>query len=225
MRLLAIDTATKACSAALSIGDEILVHHEIAPLRHTQLILSMCEQLLVQAGVTLSQLDALTFGRGPGSFTGVRIAAAVTQGMAFAWDLPVVPVSTLAGLAQEVMEELNEPKVLVALDARMNEVYWGYFDRNPEGLACAQGSEGVGKPALVPLLAGNWYGAGSGWASYADSMIDRIGANLKAYESNLLPKAQYLLPLAMAMYQRGDILSAEQALPVYLRDKVANKSR
>ncbi len=225
MKLLAIDTATEACSAALSIAGETLVRYEIAPRRHTKLILSMCEQLLDQAGVTLSQLDVIAFGRGPGSFTGVRIAAAVTQGMAFARDLPVAPISTLAGLAQEVMEVWNQPKVLAAIDARMNEVYWGYYTRDPDDLASVLGDEGVSKPALLPLLTGKWYGAGSGWKTYSDSMIRRIGADLQGYEGSLLPKAQYLIPLAMAMYQRGEVVSAELALPVYLRNKVADKSR
>jgi tRNA threonylcarbamoyladenosine biosynthesis protein TsaB len=225
MKLLAIDTATEACSAALAIEGDILACFEIAPRRHTQLILPMCERLLAQAGITLSQLDTLAFGRGPGSFTGVRIAAAVIQGMAFAYDLPVAPVSTLAALAQEVLAASTESKVLAAIDARMNEVYWGYYTRSPDGLAYVQGIEGVARPAQLPILTGTWYGVGSGWCVYADAMMGRFGAYLSRYDGGLLPKARYLIPLAMAAYHRADTVSAEQALPVYLRDNVAIKSR
>jgi tRNA threonylcarbamoyladenosine biosynthesis protein TsaB len=225
VKLLAIDTATDACSAALTIDGETFARYELAPRLHTQLILGMCEQLLVEADVSLRQLDALAFGRGPGSFTGVRIAAAVTQGMAFAWDLPVVPVSTLAAIAQEVIDISKKQRVLVAIDARMNEVYWGHYSRDPEGLARDHGGEGVCKPGEVPLLTGKWYGAGSGWRADIEAMHLRFGNRLCGYDDTLLPKARYIMPLAIAKFQRGNALSAEHALPVYLRDKVANKSR
>lgn len=225
MKLLAIDTATEACSAALSVDDDILARCEIAPRRHTQLILPMCEQLLMQADISLAQLDLLVFGRGPGTFTGVRISAAVIQGMAFAHDLPVAPVSTLAGIAQKVMELSGEPQVLAAMDARMNEVYWGYYSHTLDGLACIQGGEGVARPDQIPILTGNWYGAGSGWYAYVDSMTERFRTHISRYDGSLLPEARYLIPLALAAYQRADIVSAEQALPIYLRDNVANKSR
>lgn len=225
MKLLALDTATEACSAALYVDEEIIARYEIAPRRHTQLVLPMCDMLLAQAGITLAQLDLLAFGRGPGSFTGVRIAAAVVQGMAFAHDLPVAPVSTLAGLAQEAMEVSRESKVVAAIDARMREVYWGYYARTPDGLAILQNGEGVTRPEQIPIVTGNWYGVGSGWNAYIDSMTARFNTYLSRYDGNLLPKARYLIPLALAAYRRADIVSAEQALPIYLRDNVANKNR
>ena len=124
MKLLALDTATEACSAALYIDGEIKQEYQLAPREHTRLILAMVESLLVEAGITIKQLDALAFGRGPGSFTGVRIATGAVQGMAYGADLPVVPVSTLASIAQSVHDEHQAESVLTAIDARMQAVYW-----------------------------------------------------------------------------------------------------
>lgn len=223
MKLLAIETATEACSASLLIDGDIVNRYEVAPRRHTQLILPMCEALIAEAGIVLSQLDAVAFGCGPGSFTGVRIAAGVVQGIAFAWDLPVLPVSTLATLAQEIIEVEKKPKVLAAIDARMNEIYWGYYRRDSQGLASLDGTEGVGKPAELPLRSGSWFGAGSGWQVYSDVFDQKLGKALVGNDETLLPKAQFVVSLASAMYERGEAITAEGALPVYLRDDIVKK--
>ena len=139
MKILALDTSTEACSAALLIDSQISQRYEVAPREHGALILPMIERLLVDAGVVLSQLDALAFGRGPGAFVGVRIATGVAQGIAFAADLPVVPVSSLAALAQSV-EHAN---VYSAIDARMDEVYWAAYRKNNEGVVELLGEETV----------------------------------------------------------------------------------
>lgn len=220
MKLLAIDTATDACSAALSIDGDIRERFEIAPRAHTELILPMIDELLAEAGIAVSQLDAMAFGRGPGAFTGVRIAVGVTQGIAFGADLPVVPVSTLAAVAQGIEAD----KVLVALDARMDEVYWGAYRRNGAGLMELVGEECVSAPDSVLLPAGkNWFGAGSGWSAYADTLMARCAEQIVAKEDACFPRARDVAVLGSAGFEAGQTVAAEHALPVYLRDKVTWK--
>ncbi len=226
MKLLAIETATEACSAALLVDDEMRRRYAVAPQQHTELILPMCDALIREAGIQVSQLDAVAFGRGPGSFTGVRIAAGVAQGIAFAWDLPVVPVSTLAVMAQEVIQESRRARILSAIDARMQEVYWGVYQSDTNGLAVCVGEEQVVKPQSIPQLSeSNWYGVGSGWKVYRETLTQTVGANrLAGYDGELLPKAQFVIPLARSDFSMGRTVAAEQALPIYLRNNVAKKN-
>lgn len=223
MILLALETATEACSAALAINGEIRERFEIAPRGHSQLILPMVDELMAEADIAIKQVDAIAFGCGPGAFTGLRIAVGVTQGIAFAADLPVVPVSTLAALAQGCESD----RVLAAIDARMEEVYWGMYQRNPEGIMVVQGEECVVSPAQVPLPEGNnWNGAGTGWGSYGAVLEAHCAGQLSGWEGEKLPHAADVAKLGIAGYNAGVSVSAEKALPVYLRDQVAwNKSR
>ncbi len=224
MKLLAIETATEACSAALLIGGELRMRYEFAPRRHTELILPMCDSLLREAGIQASQLDAIAFGRGPGSFTGVRIAAGVAQGIAFAWDLPVVPVSTLAILAQEAILQISAPLILSAIDARMQEVYWGIYRRGTNGLVTSVIDESVIQPqAVFPPVEGRYYGVGSGWKTYREALSQNNSVNLTGYDGDLLPKARFVIPLAEFAYTMGHVVAAEDALPVYLRNEVVKK--
>jgi tRNA threonylcarbamoyladenosine biosynthesis protein TsaB len=226
MKLLAIETAAEACSAALLIDDDIQVRFQVEPRRQSELILPMMEELLSEAGYTLGQLDALAFGRGPGSFTGVRIAAGVIQGTAFGADLPVVPVSTLAALAQRAFREQDHRAILSAFDARMNEVYWGGFRVNDRGLVTPIFDEQVAAPEAVNRPGGDgWYGVGSGWGAYAEQLSARVSLGLPGYNPELLCSAHDVALLAAAGYQAGEAVAAEQALPVYLRDQVAKKPR
>src|SRR5215213_1786113 len=225
MKLLAVETATEGCSAALLTDGFIHSRFEVAPRGHAEIVLPMCQSVLTEADATLAQLDAIAFGRGPGSFTGVRIAAGIAQGIAFALDLPVVPISYLAALAQEVMTKEDSAKVLTAIDARMNEVYWGCYQRDEQGgYARLIDEEHVSKPEQVAVsVESNWYGAGSGWAIYRDSLAQRLGSALEGFDGELLPKARFIATLAEIAYRGGLAVSAEQAQPVYLRDKVAQK--
>ena len=127
MKILAIDTSTEACSAALLIDGDLQGVYKLAPREHSLLILKMIDGLLSDAGITVSELDAIAFGRGPGSFMGLRIAAGVVQGIAYAHELPVIPVSTLKAIAQRASEETRHQHVLAAIDARMDEVYWAAY--------------------------------------------------------------------------------------------------
>jgi len=221
MKLLAIDTSGEACSAALLAGTELRQLLAREPRRHGELILGMMDTLLAEAGLTLSGLDALAFGRGPGSFTGVRIAASVIQGAAFGADLPVVRISTLAALSQCHNREQGCESILAALDARMGEVYWGRYRLGGAGLMELAGAEEVATPELVTMPKGGvWHGAGSGWAAHGAVLRNRSGSRLKSITPDVICQAQDIATLAVADLAAGRCVSAEQALPVYLRDRV-----
>ncbi|NOX76297.1 MAG: tRNA (adenosine(37)-N6)-threonylcarbamoyltransferase complex dimerization subunit type 1 TsaB [Gammaproteobacteria bacterium] len=220
-KVLALETATEGCSAALAIGDHIIERFEIAPRGHSERILPMIDELLAEAGLGVGQLDAIAFGRGPGAFTGVRIAVGVTQGIAFGADLPVVPVSTLAALAQGAEAD----RVLAAIDARMGEVYWGAFQRNAEGIMLSCGEESVLAPEQVsaPDDAVGWLGVGSGWQVYGDKLAARVVVT--GWVSDALPHAAAVARQGLAAFAAGQVVAAEAALPVYLRDQVAWKKQ
>lgn len=224
MKLLAIDTATEACSAALYDDGAVVERYQLAPREHAVLILPMVDALLAEAGLALSGLDALAFGRGPGSFTGVRIAAAVIQGLAYGADLPVVPVSSLAALAAGTARERQESRVLAAFDARIGEVYWGAYQADAQGCMTLVGAEHVGPPQDVAGVPdGVWFGAGSGWGAYTDLLTRRLGARVTGYDAHCYPHAADVARLALAGLAAGHAVAAERALPVYLRDNVARK--
>lgn len=226
MKILAIETATEACSAALLLEGDIIEEYKLAPRRHTHLILPMMDGLLDQAGISLKQLDALAFGRGPGAFTGVRIAAGVIQGAAFGAELPVVPVSTLAALAQQGLDDADDPLIYTALDARMDEVYWGVYRRGEDGLAESMIQESVDAAAQVEFqedTADLGVGLGMGWQRYHDELLQRLGQRVSRIEAERYPKAAEIARLAVKGFKCGQAVSAEQALPVYLRDNVAKK--
>lgn len=217
--LLAIDTATEACSVALLHGGKIYSRYAVIPRLHAQQVLPMVRELLEEAGVQLQQLDAIAFGQGPGAFTGLRIAVGVVQGLAFALDKPVLPVSTLAAIAQRACREQGAQQVAVAIDARMDEVYWGCY-RMENGQLQLQGLEQVCAPeqAQLPRTAsGDWLAAGTGWQAYAG----RIPVTVAGQASESLPHAEDILSLALHDWQQAKAVPAEQALPVYLRDQVA----
>jgi tRNA threonylcarbamoyladenosine biosynthesis protein TsaB len=235
MRILALDTATENCSAALLIDQELIGRELELGRGHAEHILTLIDELLAQGGTRLGALDAIAFGRGPGGFTGVRLAASVTQGLAFGAGLPVVPVSDLLAVAQRALEECGEgaaARVIVCNDARMREVYWGCFER-PAGahLATPAGEERVGKPQTVslppswgterPLLA-----AGRGFAVYPSLRSDlSSGRELQAVYDRLLPRAHEIARLALPVLQAGAAVDAEHAVPVYLRDDVAQPAQ
>jgi len=224
LRLLAIETATTACSAALWIDGAVEERYALAPRQHAALILPMIESLLVAAELRPGQLDAVAFGRGPGSFTGVRIAAGVVQGIALGADLPVVPVSTLAALAGGARRMTGAQGVLAALDARMDDVYWGVFDTARGDLPVLVGTESVNRPGQVPLPdSGDWTGAGSGWERYGEVLVARTAARIVRLLPDLEPHACDVALIAADRYRRNEVVGPEQALPVYLRNRVARE--
>jgi tRNA threonylcarbamoyladenosine biosynthesis protein TsaB len=222
VKLLALETSTEACSVAVLVDAEVIERFEIAPQRHAMLILPMLDAVLAEAGLTVRQLDALAFGRGPGAFTGVRIATSLVQGIAFAADLPVAPVSTLAALAKDVHDRCQCGQVAAALDARLGEVYWGAYRAVGDGDMVLVGVERVCAPAVATLPeAGDWYGAGSGWALYGESLRARLG--VAEWVGDCYPRAAAVARLGAFVYRRGECVDAERALPVYLRDEVVKK--
>ena len=226
MKLLALDTSTEACSAALSIDGEITQQYKVAPRQHTHLILKMIENLLQDTGLKSSDIDVLAFGRGPGSFMGVRVAAGVVQGIAFAHSIQVVPVSTLAAIASVAMQQTNQSKVLAAIDARMSEVYWGAYTQNSDGKIILQGEECVIAPDKAPIPEqGEWVAAGTGWGSYGEVLKPRLGERCIESLDDCFPSAEAIAKLALVAYEKGESVTAGEAVPVYLRDNVASKPK
>lgn len=224
MKLLAFETATEACSVALWLDGEVRERFEVAPRRHAELSLPWAEQLLAEAGVAKSQLDAIAVGRGPGAFTGVRLAVALAQGIALALDRPVVPVSTLAALAMRARVLQPPPaqlmRALAAIDARMGEVYAGAFELR-DGDAFALSPEVVRAPDAVELAEGDWLGVGTGFAAADDALRRRFGERLMDCDTTALPHAADVARLAAHAFARGEAIAPERVEPAYLRDKVA----
>lgn len=223
MKLLAVETATEACSAALYIDGEIEERFQIAPREHTNLIIPMMDSLISEASITLHDLDALAFSRGPGSFTGVRIATGVIHGVALGLDLPVVPVSTLAAIAQDCFNKTEAEYCFTAMDARMNEIYWAEYKKQEDGLAVLVGEETVGPAERVAFCGSKGFGAGSGWKVYEAELTARLDTFVTGYDASYLPRASCIASLGVAGFTQGKAVPVEQAMPVYLRDKVAKK--
>jgi tRNA threonylcarbamoyladenosine biosynthesis protein TsaB len=217
MKLLVLDTSTEWCSAALWLDGELRAQRVLAEQRHSSLLLPMVDALLHESGLSLRQLDGLAYGAGPGSFTGLRIACAVTQGLAFGADLPVVGVSTLQSLAVQT----GARRVLTVLDARMAEVYWAAYELENT----------IWQTVLAPQLAmpqsvqlpddGEWVGAGNGFAVLDDDLRARLSAQLMRIDDGLMPDAAAMAGLAAQAFARGEAGDAALAAPIYLRDKVA----
>lgn len=225
MRILAIDTATEACSAALWNEGSTSAHFELCPREHTQRILPIVQDILTESGVSLTDLDALAFGRGPGSFTGVRIGIGIAQGLALGAELPMIGVSTLATMAQGAWRKQGATRVLAAIDARMGEVYWAEYQRDEQGVWRGEETEAVLKPEAVQQrlaeLSGEWAAVGTGWAAWPEMAQ---GANVTLNDGGVsLPEAEDMLPIACQLLAQGKTVAVEKAEPVYLRNEVAWK--
>ncbi len=217
MKLLAIETSTEACSVAVYVDGDIAERHELAPRRHTQLVLPWADQLLADAGLKKSQLDAIAVGRGPGAFTGVRLAIALAQGLALALDRPLLPVSTLAVLAMQGMHL----RTLAAIDARMGEVYLGAFTRDADGLVTADGEECLLAPGEATTLQQVAFGVGTGFGAQDGALASALGPLLVGFDALALPHAADLARLAARGFLRGEAQPPDHVAPAYLRDKVA----
>jgi tRNA threonylcarbamoyladenosine biosynthesis protein TsaB len=225
LKLLAVDTSTEACSAALYVDGEINQHYEIAPRQHSRLILNMIDELMSEADIAPKNIDVLAFGRGPGSFMGVRIAAGIVQGISFAHSIPVVPVSTLAAIASIAIEKTGINNALALIDARMQEVYCGIYKKTDSDLIL-QGKESVISPDNVALPdTDSWVAAGSGWTAYADVFNKKIDNGFVTSVDDCFPSAAAIARLAVRDYEKGIAVTAAETVPVYLRDDVAKKPR
>lgn len=219
MKLLALETATEACSAALLVEGRVLARYVHAPRLQTELLLPMVDELLAEAGLSLNGLDAIAYSRGPGAFTGVRIAAAMAQGLAFGADLPLLPLSSLQTLAQGAYRQFGAGRVLAVFDARMDEIYVGAYGLDGE-LMLPLAPERLGPPDQVPLPEGAFFAAGNGLVHQA---MLAARCTITGAEANLFPQAEDLLALAVPAFMAGQGLAPELALPVYLRDEVWQK--
>ncbi len=220
MYLLALDTSTEACSAALCLNGQLLERSELAPRRHGELILPMIDSLLAEAGISKQQLDIIAVGRGPGSFTGVRLGVSLAQGIALGLDLPIIAISSLAALALEAPND--DAAILAAIDARMNEVYVGSFRRCCDGLVEPLDKEWVGKADAYSITASPaWHGVGSGWQAHREELLGLLPGVPRDILAERFPQAKNVARLAAPLWAIGKTCSAEQLQPVYLRNKVA----
>jgi len=249
MKILALDTATEACSAALAIGGEVVERYEVLGRGHAERLLPMVQEVLAEAGVALAALDAIAFGRGPGSFTGLRIGAGVAQGLAFGAGLRVLPVSDLAALAARAARLHETRCVLACLDARMSQVYWAAFDCADADAPVALTPEAVANPddVWLPGVTGDapvppsrrpvapraeagrggpeyppFFGAGHGFSAYP-ALHTLLGERLAGCDPGLLPHAREVALIGAREFARGSAVDPELAVPVYLRDQVAHK--
>ncbi len=228
MNLLALDTSSMACSVALQVGEALFERHEEQPREHTRLLMPMIRSVLDESGRSPGDLDAIVLGNGPGSFIGMRIAASVAQGLAFAAGLQVVPVSSLAAVAGEVFAAEDAREVVVAQDAHMNEVYLGIFELDGDGRVVPSAPErlhGQGRiDGLEPARVDGRVAAGFGWQRYPDL----LAANERQFgrlSGVWHPRARYLLPLGAAAAAEGRLIDPKELNPAYLRQKVAEKPR
>ena len=222
MQILALDTSTEFLSLALSLKGRVFSRDIHAGQSHSTQILPVLRELLEEAQVSLKELDGIAFGAGPGSFTGLRIACGVAQGLAFASNLPVVEVSTLEALAQQS----GEPKVITCLDARMGEVYYAAYIKNGEVWNEAY-APALYKPDQVPVLTGNdWVGIGTGWTAYGEALQQAYAAQLKTapLTENVHPTAVAIAELALPLFAAGKAKAAHEVAPIYIRNKVALKT-
>ncbi|MCG9714275.1 tRNA (adenosine(37)-N6)-threonylcarbamoyltransferase complex dimerization subunit type 1 TsaB [Shewanella insulae] len=221
LSLLALDTCTEFCSVALQYQGQVFAREADAPREHSQRLLPMVQEVLQEAGIELSQVDVIAYGRGPGSFTGIRICTSMTQGLALGQDLPVVGISTLGAMAQAAIKLKGATQVAAAIDARMGEIYYGEY-RSVDGLASLVGEERVCAPEELssqlafdtPLAA-----CGTGFDAYPALLAEQMSL----VEEAKFPLARFMLPLAEAAVKAGLATEVDQLQPVYLRDTVTWK--
>ena len=216
MNLLAVETSTELCSVALLRGDELFVEEAVAENRHSEMLAPMIRRLLERSRLTVGQMDAFGFGQGPGSFTGIRIACGIVQGLAFAARRPVVPVPSLLALA----EQSNEGRVIAALDARMDETYLAAYARNGDDWDDVIAPRLATRDALPALPGPRWAATGSGFDRF-DWLRDAYRGSIEMRIEGDLPRARSVARIAARRLARGGGIAAEQAAPLYLRDKVA----
>ena len=220
-KLLAFEAATAACSVALWLNGEVTQRLEIAPQRHSDIILSLVDKLLSDTQVHLKNLDAIAFGSGPGSFMGVRIATGVAQGIAYGIDLPIIPVSTLQALAQAAYQQINSKQVIAGWDARMNSIYWGVYQADARRIMQGITGDHVDYPKDIQFSKGKMIGVGNAWSIYRSS----LPSDFQFIKEDIYPDATSVALIAQQKFKQGDVLPPEKAEPTYIREKVASPSQ
>jgi tRNA threonylcarbamoyladenosine biosynthesis protein TsaB len=218
-KILAIDTSTHACSAALYIDGWVEERYQYAPRLHGELLLTMVDELLAQQQLSLTDIDALAYGAGPGSFTGVRLAASAIQGLSFGAQKPVIAISSLLAQADAFYKYLGYSQIACAFDARMSEVYWGAYQFSAGEWVAAVPDCVIAPNKIASLPPGNWVGVGDGWGSYSKELKEKTG--VEVFFSRFYPHAASIAKLAAKEYQQNHFIESQGAmLPVYLRNKV-----
>ena len=210
MNLLAVETSTELCSVALLRGDELFVEEAVAENRHSELLVPMIRRLLERSRLSAAQMDAFGFGQGPGSFTGIRIACGIVQGLAFAARRPVVPVPSLLALA----EQSNEGRVIAALDARMDEAYLAAYARNGDDWDEVIAPRLAARSELPPLPGPRWAATGSGFDRF-DWLREAYRGSVEMRLEGDLPRARSVARIAARRLARGAGRAAEDAAPLY----------
>lgn len=219
MNIIALDTSTEYCSLALWLNGNTISKEVLAGQRHSELLLPMLQTMLAEVEITLKQIDGVAFGAGPGSFTGLRIACGIAQGLAFAQDVPIAGISTLEALAQQA----DTSKVLTALDARMGELYFAAYEKTATGWHSVHAPQ-LCRPETAPMVEGRgWIGCGSGFDLYHSGLSGHYSSNLQQIIPGCYPHAREIAQLAVVKFINGEGKAAEEALPVYIRNKVALK--
>lgn len=220
MKILALETSTEYCSVALWQDGAVMQRCELAVQKHSEMAIAMLDALLQDSGFRIQDMDGIAFGKGPGSFTGVRIACGVAQGLALGANLPVAGVCTLQALA----EACGKPRIIAALDARMGEIYHAAYEKQGDGWI-ALSEPRLCKPHDAPKVPGDdWFGAGSGFAAHGIALTERYAAQLQGVDGAAVPQAAAIAALGAAQFAQGGGVDAAEALPLYLRDKVALKT-
>jgi tRNA threonylcarbamoyladenosine biosynthesis protein TsaB len=220
MRILAIETSTEFCSVALWQDDMIVSRSEHVGQKHSERLIAMLDELLTTTGCRIKDMDCIAFGMGPGSFTGVRIACGTAQGMALGAALPVIGVCTLEALA----ETTGSHRVIAALDARMGEIYHGAYEMHDDGWHIVSEPRLCKPEDAPPVPGGDWLGAGSGFTVHNEALCKRYTGQLLDVDSNAVPVAAAVATLGAARFAEQGGIDASEALPLYLRDKVALKT-
>ncbi len=223
LRLLAFDTSTEACSVALCVGTETVSRDQRVPQKQSEFILPMIDEVLAEASLSLSQLDAIAFGQGPGSFMGLRIALGVAKGLAYGVDCPLIAISSLQSLAQSAYQHYAAEQVVAALDARMQAMYWGVYEIDSEKVMQTKIPDALSAPAELTLPQSEVYvAAGNAWSVYEAELTQRLKTQLSAVHPELYSEAKAMLVIAAQKYQRKEWTSAEAAEPSYIRDQVTH---
>jgi tRNA threonylcarbamoyladenosine biosynthesis protein TsaB len=223
VNLLGIDTSTRSTVLGLQLGSDVIDRTSPDVDAHSREILPSIESLIREAGILIEDLDGIVFGQGPGSFTGLRIAVGVVQGLGYGLDLPVVPVSSMACIAQSVIQTINPPLVFVGLTARLEEVYYGAY-KFEEGIAEAVIPEGVVDLSELPQLpVGEWLGCGNAMPELGTKIQAVTGVSFKSVSSESVPTIRNLLSIGSFKFSRGESVNAMQATPVYLREQITSR--
>lgn len=218
--ILAVETATTACSAAIWLNGSIKWRFKIAPQRHSEIILTFIDELLIEAGIQLKEVDAIAFSCGPGSFMGVRIATSIAQGIAYGIEKPVIPVSTLQALAQSAYQKIERGRIIAGLDAHINSIYWGCYQADKDGIMQVIIEDRLSKPAAIAFSGDDWIAAGNAWEVYADF----LKVPFKVAHSSIYPDAASVTLIANQKLIRGETFQPEKAKPIYILETVARKS-